>query len=154
MVIRITGSGSEPETQEESRTPPSPFHLFEDLFNDWAMRTAYARRREAWRPPVDILEKDNKLIIRTEIPGVEEKDIELKLDGHTLTVKGTRKPEAEESGYSYHQIEGSYGTFGRSFELPDSVDTTKVSATYDKGVLVITIPQRQEVKPRTIKING
>ena len=153
MVIRITGSGSEPETQRQSHALPSPFRLFEELFNDWAMRTAYARRHEAWRPPVDILEKDNKLFIRTEIPGVEEKDIDLKLDGHTLTIKGERRPEPETSGYTYHQIEGSYGTFSRSFDLPASLDTEKISAAYESGVLVITIPQRLEVQPRKIKIN-
>ena len=154
MVIRITGTGQNPEVQQENRPAMTPFRLFEDLFNNWAMHSALAKRHETWRPPVDILEKENKLIIRTEMPGVEEKDINLKLDGRTLTIQGERKPEPDGTGFSYHQVEGNYGTFSRSFDLPDSVDAEKISAAYSNGVLTITIIQKPEVQPRTIKINA
>ena len=154
MVIRVTGSTQSLETSpQEPNLASSPFRVFEELFNDWAMRSALSRRRESRKPPVDIFEKDGKLFIRVEIPGVDEKDIDLKLDGKTLTIKGERGAETESSGHSYHQIEGFHGTFTRSFELPDSADTDSISAVYTVGVLAITIPQKPEVQPRTIKVN-
>ncbi|MBZ5495325.1 MAG: Hsp20/alpha crystallin family protein [Acidobacteriia bacterium] len=154
MVIRIAGASHSPQTEHEQNQAPTPFRLFEDMFNNWAMQSAFARRRENSKPPVDIWEKDNKIIIRTEIPGVSDEDIDLRLDGRTLTIKGERKPEPEGSGFSYHQVEGCYGTFSRSFDLPDSVDAEKISAAYNNGVLVITVPQKPENKPRTIKVNA
>ncbi len=131
--------------------PPSPFRMFEDFFNDWAFRTARTGQ-EGWRPPVDILEKDGNLILRVEIPGVDEKSISLKIEGQLLTVKGERKSE-ESDGFTYHQVESTYGTFSRSFTLPDSVDTNHIEANYKNGILVITMPQKQEVKPRSIKVS-
>lgn len=152
MVIRITGNSQNPD-QPEPNPMPSPYRLFEDFFNNWAMRSASTQRQENWKPPVDVLERDNNLIIRAEIPGVDERDIELKLDGRTLTVKGERKAETEGSGCTYHRIESFYGTFSRSFDLPDSVDTEKISAACRNGVISVTIPQKPEVRSRTIKIN-
>jgi len=154
MVIRISGPSETQGAQQEQNQMPTPFRMFEDFFNNWALQSAIAKRREPFRPPVDILEKDSKFIIRTEIPGVDEKAIELKLDGRTLTIQGERKPEPENSGCSYHRVEGYYGTFGRSFDLPDSVDIDKISAAYRNGVLVVSIPQKPEVQPRTIKVNA
>ena len=153
MVIRISGSGSRPETQPNGSPMHSPFRMFEDFFNDWAMNTALTRKSESFRPAVDILEKDNKIFIRCELPGVDEKDLDLKLDGRTLTIKGERKQEPEGSGSVYHQVESSYGTFSRSFDLPNSVDTEKISAAFKDGVLKITIPQKPEIQPRTIQVN-
>jgi len=154
MVIRITGSRQKPEGQHETNPLPSPFRVFEDYFNNWAFNSALARRNEAGKPAVDILEKDNKLYIRCELPGVDEKDLDLKLDGRTLTIKGERKQEPENASCTYYQIESSYGTFSRSFDLPNSVDTEKISASFNNGVLTITIPQKPEVQPRAIKINA
>jgi HSP20 family protein len=153
MVIRISGSNQNPNQQDaNAMASSSPFRLFEDYLNNWFVRNAMTQRQERWRPPVDVLERGNNLIIRTEIPGVDEKDIELKLDGRTLTIRGERKAENEESGCCYHRIESSYGTFSRSFDLPDSVDAEKISAAYANGVISITIPQKPEIRPRTIKI--
>jgi len=127
--------------------------MFEDFFNNWAMNTALAKGSESFRPTVDILEKDNKLLMRCELPGIDEKDLDLKLDGRTLTIQGERKQEPENNGYVYHLIESSYGAFSRSFDLPNSADTEKISAALKDGVLTITIPQKPEVHPRTIQIN-
>lgn len=151
-MIRVTGSNQQTERQSESNPVPSPFRLFEDVFNAWAMRNALDRRREAWRPPVDILEKDGNLILRIEIPGLEEKDIDLRLDGKTLTIQGERRPEGDTDGYNYRQVESFYGSFSRSFDLPDSVDRDRISAAFRNGVLAITLPQRPEVKPRSIQV--
>ncbi len=153
MVIRVTATGAKPEPRQESTAVNTPFRLFEDFFNNWALRTL-ENRREAPRPPVDVLEANNNLIIRMEIPGMSEKGFDLKVDGRTLTVRGERIPEPEDSGYVYHQVEGYYGAFARSFDLPDSVDIAKIAAGYTDGVLKITIPQKPESHPRTIKVNA
>jgi HSP20 family protein len=132
--------------------PPSPFRLFEDFFNDWAVRSASVRG-ETWKPPVDIIEKDGNLILRVEVPGVDEKGIDLKLDGRVLTINGERKPESD-ANFTYRQVESYYGTFTRSFTLPDSADSDQIKAGYKSGVLTITIPQKPEAKSRSIAIGG
>lgn len=154
MVLRITGPSHRTEHQPDGNPVPSPFRMFEDFFNNWAMNSALARRSESFRPAVDILEKDNKILLRCELPGIEEKDLDLKLDGRTLTIKGERKQEIESAGCVYHQVESTCGTFSRSFDLPQSVDLEKISAAFKDGVLTIMIPQRPEVQPRTIQINA
>jgi len=102
---------------------------------------------------VDILEKDGNLILRAELPGMTEKQIELKLEGNTLTLKGERKMENEDKKSSYHRVESFYGSFTRSFRLPDTVDAEKINAEYKNGVLMVTIPQKPEVRPREIPVS-
>jgi len=152
MIIKVTGTSRHPETQQEQHNvTPTPFRMFEDLFNDWA-RGALAQRRETWKPAVDILEIDNKFIIRTDLPGITEKDFDLRIDGNTLTIKAEKKMPPQESGYNYHQVESFYGTCSRSFDLPETVDAENISASYNNGVLTVTIPQKPEIKPRSIKV--
>lgn len=103
-------------------------------------------------PAVDILEKNGEMILRCEIPGVTEKDIDLKLEGNVLALKGEKKLEHEEDRDNYHRVESFYGTFSRSFALPDTVDTDKIKADYKNGVLTVTIPQKPEVRPREIPV--
>lgn len=137
----------------QSSYPPSPFRVFEDLFNDWAIRSSSAGG-ENWKPPVDILEKNGDLILRAEVPGIDEKAIDLKLEGRVLTIKGERKPEHETNGFTYHRSESVYGSFARSFTLPDSADSDRIKAEYKNGILTITIPQKAEAKVRSIAIGG
>ena len=132
--------------------PSSPFRLFEEFFNDWALRSVQPSGRE-WIPPVDILEKDGNLLLRMEVPGMSEKDIDLKLEGNLLTVHGEKTQEQGEKT-SFHQCESRYGAFSRSFSLPDSADREQIQASYKNGILTITVPQRAEVKPRSIKVNS
>jgi len=132
--------------------PASPFRLFEDFFNDWAFRSLEDRRAEAWAPAVDIVEKDGSLMLMTSLPGINDKDVELKIEGQVLTIKGERKSQ-EATGVIYHQQESRYGVFSRSFTLPDSSDLENIKADYKNGILIISIPQKSELKPRTIKIN-
>ncbi len=132
---------------------PTISRLFEDLFNDFPFSSSFPESRENWMPSVDILEKDGNLILRAELPGMSEKQIELKLEGNTLTLKGERKMEKEDDKTNYHRVESFYGTFTRSFRLPDTVDSEKISADYKDGVLTITIPQRPEVRPREIPVS-
>ena len=131
---------------------PMTSKLFEEFFNDFPFNSA-PERSENWIPSVDILEKGGNLILRAELPGMTQKEIELKLEGNTLTLKGERKMENEDKKSNYHRIESYYGTFTRSFRLPDTVDAEKISAEYKNGVLTITIPQRPEVRPREIPVS-
>jgi len=132
--------------------PASPFRLFEDFFNDWAIRSMDDRRTESWIPPVDVMEKEGNLLLMVSLPGMTDKEIELKVEGQTLTIKGERKsPEA--AGYTYHQQESRFGAFSRSFTLPDSANLDSIKADYKNGILTVIVPQKPESKPRTIKVN-
>ena len=131
---------------------PTVSRLFEDFFNGFPFTSPLSDNRETWTPSVDILEKDGNLILRAELPGISEKQIEIKLEGNILTLKGERKMEKEDDKANYHRVESFYGSFTRSFRLPDTVDAEKISADYKNGVLTITIPQRPEVKPREIPV--
>lgn len=108
--------------------------------------------RGSWMPPVDVAEEGDKLILRAELPGLKEEDIEIEFENGVLTLKGERSFEAEKSERNYHRIERSYGKFVRSFNLPRSVDADGIQASYDSGVLEIVIPKREEAKPRQIKV--
>ena len=105
-----------------------------------------------WTPAVDILETENKLILKMDVPEVELKDVDIRLENQTLTVKGERKFENLQDSKAYHRIERSYGSFARNFTLPDTVDTEKVRADYKNGVLSIVLPKKEVAKPRTIKV--
>jgi len=130
---------------------PSTTRLFEGFFNDFPF-TSTPETRENWVPSVDIFEKDGNLILRAELPGMTEKNIDLKLEGNTLTLKGERKMDNEAEKNNYHRIESFYGSFTRSFMLPETVDPEKISADYKNGVLTITISQKPEVRPREIPV--
>jgi HSP20 family protein len=134
------------------RRPESPARLFEEFFSDFPF-SSVPEARDTWMPSVDILEKDGNLILRAELPGMTEKQIELKLEGNTLILKGERKMENEDKKSSYHRVESFYGSFTRSFRLPDSVDCDKIHADYKNGVLTVMIPQKPEVKPREIPVS-
>ncbi len=131
---------------------PTADRLFEEFFNDFPFHSV-AERRENWVPAVDILEKEGNLVLRAELPGMTEKDIDLKLEGNTLTLKGERKMESEDKKSNYHRVESFYGSFTRSFRLPDTVDSEKINAEYKNGVLTVTIPQKPEVRPREIPVS-
>src|SRR3954452_9380416 len=105
-----------------------------------------------WTPDVDILETENELIVKMDVPEVELKDVDIRLENNTLSVRGERKFESREDSKAYHRIERSYGTFARTFTLPDTVDTEHVRADYKAGVLSIVLPKKEVAKPRTIKV--
>jgi HSP20 family protein len=126
---------------------------FEEFFSDFPFNGSLMESRESWMPSVDILEKDGNLILRAELPGMTEKDIDLKIEGNTLTLQGERKMENEDKKSNYHRVESFYGSFSRSFRLPDTVDYEKIDAKYKNGVLTVTLPQKPEVKPREIPVS-
>jgi HSP20 family protein len=104
-------------------------------------------------PPVDIYEDEHNIALKLEVPGIDEKDIDVRIEGNTLTVHGERKIEKEEKEENFRRIERQYGSFTRSFTLPSSVDPAQVSADYDKGVLKINLAKKAEAKPKQIKVN-
>jgi len=92
-------------------------------------------------------------VLKAELPGVNPDEVEIRVEDNTLYLKGERKFEKEVKEQNYHRVERSYGTFTRTFSLPNSVDADKVSANYKDGVLTLTMPKKEEAKPKTIKIN-
>jgi HSP20 family protein len=105
-------------------------------------------------PPVDIYEDKHNIILKIEVPGIEEKDIDVSIQNNTLTVHGERKIEKEEKEENFRRVERQYGSFTRSFTLPSSVDPGQVSARCDKGVLNINLAKKAEAKPTQIKVNA
>jgi HSP20 family protein len=106
-----------------------------------------------WAPPVDIYENGESLVLKAELPGVNPDDVEIRVEDNTLYLKGERKFEKEVKEQNYHRVERSYGTFTRTFSLPNSIDADKVAASYKDGVLTLTMPKKEEAKPKSIKIN-
>jgi HSP20 family protein len=107
----------------------------------------------SFAPPVDIYEDEHNITLKLEVPGIDEKDIDVRIDNNTLTVHGERKVEKEEKEENFLRVERQYGAFTRSFTLPSSVDPGQVSAHYDKGVLKIKLAKKAEAKPKQVKVN-
>jgi HSP20 family protein len=108
----------------------------------------------AWMPPVDIYSTgEHELVIKAEIPGINKDEIDITVENFTLTIRGEKKTEQTVKDDQFHRVERSYGTFTRSFALPHTVDSDKVAAEYKDGVLTIKLPQREEAKPKQIKVN-
>jgi HSP20 family protein len=109
--------------------------------------------RGDWRPPVDIYENDkHEIVLRAELPGLKREDLDIRVENNTLTLRGERKRDTEVKQESYHRVERVYGAFSRSFSLPTTVNTEQVTAAFVDGVLTITLPMREEAKPRQIQV--
>jgi HSP20 family protein len=124
--------------------------MFQDSVSRWLDETTTGR---PWTPPVDILETENDLVIKADVPDMDMKDIHVSIENGTLTLKGQRKFESEKKEKGYHRIERSYGSFARYFGLPDTVDPEKVQADYKNGTLTVTLPKKEVAKPRTVTVN-
>jgi len=107
-----------------------------------------------WMPAIDIFEKKDKLVVKAEIPGMREEDINVSVVGDTLTIKGERKVESEVKEEDYYCCERSYGYFSRSITLPSHVDAKKIEASYEDGVLEITLPKTTKAKPRKVSVSA
>jgi HSP20 family protein len=104
-------------------------------------------------PPVDVYEDEHNITLKIEVPGIDEKDINVTIENNTLTVRGERRFEKDEKEENFHRVERMYGSFTRSFTLPNTVDPEQVSAHYEKGVLKIRLSKKAEAKPKLIKVN-
>src|ERR1700723_1666438 len=107
----------------------------------------------SFAPAVDDYEGEHNVTLKIDVPGIDEKDIDVRIEGNTLTVHGERKIEKEEKEENFRRVERQYGEFTRSFTLPSSVDTGQVNANYDNGVLKITLAKKADAKPKQIKVN-
>ena len=128
---------------------PAGLRLFNDSVNRLFSESETAR---PWTPSVDIKETENEIVLHADVPGVEEKDIDVRIEDGTLTLKGERKFSENKKGEGYHRIERGYGSFVRCFSMPDSVDPEKVAAEYKNGVLSVTLPKKEVAKPRSVKV--
>src|SRR6202034_3980436 len=107
----------------------------------------------SFAPAVDVYEDEHNLTLKIEVPGIDEKDIDVRIENNTLTVHGERKFEKEEKEENFRRVERQYGSFTRTFTVPNTVDQESVRADYDKGVLKITLAKKAEAKPKQIKVN-
>jgi HSP20 family protein len=123
------------------------------LFGGTYLRDEDVSQRGSWVPPVDIYETANHdLVIKAELPDMSREDIEVTVENNTLTLRGDKKPPVEVKDEQFRRIERQYGTFVRSFTLPNTVDAGRVAADYRNGVLTVKLPFREEAKPRTINV--
>jgi len=129
--------------------PFSSLKLFEDAVT---RMLSEPRTGRPWSPAVDIVETENELVLKADLPDVKLEDIDIRVENETLTLKGERRFEKDEKAKGYHRIERSYGTFVRSFSVPSTVDAERVSAEYKNGVLAVTLPKKEAAKPRQVKV--
>ena len=123
--------------------------LFENSFHGQGENAAIT----SWAPSVDIYETENELVLKADLPGVSEKEIDIRVENDMLTVRGERKFETEVKEDNYLRVERTYGSFSRSFALPNTVNTEAINAEYKNGVLTVQLPKRAESKPKQVKIN-
>jgi HSP20 family protein len=124
--------------------------LFRDSFGD---ARDEALTTSNFAPPVDVYEDEHNIVLKIEVPGIDEKDIDVRIENNTLTVHGERKFEKEEKEENFRRVERQYGSFTRSFTLPNTVDAEKVQAHYDKGILKVQLAKKAEAKPKQIQVN-
>ena len=136
-----------------------PMREIEDMFDRYtkAMGWPASRGQELittgdWTPRVDISETDNEFVIKAEIPEVKKEDVKVSVDNGVVTIQGERKQEKEDKGKKFHRVERYYGSFVRSFSLPDNIDETKIKASFKDGMLNLQIPKTAAAKPKTIEV--
>ena len=131
--------------------PLANLRLFEDAFSRLLSEPAANR---PWAPAVDIYETENHLVLKADLPDVDIKDIDVRVENQTLSLSGERKFEHEDKGKGYHRIERNYGRFTRSFAVPNTFDTENISADFKNGVLTVSLPKKEAAKPRQIKVSA
>ena len=129
--------------------------LFHDSYSPEGRNAegAEALTTTTFAPPVDVYEDEHNVTLKIEVPGIDEKDIDVRIENNTLTVHGERKFEKEEKEENYRRVERQYGSFTRTFTLPSTVDQESVQADYEKGVLKVKLSKKEESKPKQIKVN-
>jgi HSP20 family protein len=129
--------------------PFQGLRLFEDAVTRLMSEPSAGR---PWAPAVDILETEDAITLKADVPDVKIEDLDIRVENNTLTLRGHRKFEKDEKVKGFHRIERSYGEFVRTFALPNTVDNEKVGADYKNGVLAITLPKKEAAKPRQVKV--
>jgi HSP20 family protein len=126
--------------------------LFDDFFGRSPLRLPVEER--GWMPAVDVFEKEDKFVVKAELPGMKEDDINVSVVGDTLSIKGEKKTETEIKDEDYYRCERSYGTFYRSIPIPSNVDANKIEASFDDGVLEVALPKSAKIKPKKIAVSA
>jgi HSP20 family protein len=135
--------------RELSKAQDQVSRFFEDNF----LRRASESSLSLWAPEVDIHETQDALVLEADLPGLEEKDLDIRVENNMLTIRGERKFEKKVSEENYLRVERSYGSFCRSFSLPHTVNAEQIQANYRNGVLTVRLPKREEAKPKQIKVS-
>lgn len=137
-----------------------PWHEMESLFDRYMKSTGLQRAglqepltAQDWSPKVDIVETESKFEIKAELPEVNREDVHVSIDNGVMTIKGERKQEKEEKGKTFHRIERHFGSFSRSFTLPDNVDQDRIKAAFKDGVMTVELPKNAESKPKSISVS-
>jgi HSP20 family protein len=123
------------------------------IFNETAQTQGEETALTTWAPSVDIYETPNELVVKADLPEVNEKEIDVRVENNLLTIRGERKFEKSVSEENYLRVERTYGAFSRSFSLPNTVNAEAIRAEYKNGVLTVNLPKREESKPRQVKVN-
>jgi HSP20 family protein len=129
--------------------PLAGIRLFEDAFTRLVNEP---RATRPWSPAVDIYETENELVLKADVPEVDPKDIDVRVENQTLTISGERKFDQESSSKGFHRLERSYGNFVRSFAVPNTFDTDHIAADFKNGVLSVSLPKKEAAKPRQVKV--
>jgi len=124
------------------------------LFGDVLDQTREESNLKSWAPAVDIHETEHELIVKADLPGVDPKDLDIRVENNLLTIRGERKFEKKVNEDNYLRVERAYGSFSRSFSLANTVNPEAIKADYQNGVLTLNIPKREEAKPKQIKVNA
>jgi len=126
---------------------------FSRLFNEAFERTSDESSLTTWAPPVDIFETEHELVVKADLPDIKPEELDIRVENNILTIRGERKFEKKVNENNYLRVERSYGSFSRSFSLANTVNSEAIKAEYKNGVLTLTIPKREEAKPKQIKVN-
>lgn len=128
------------------------FDLFEDFFEDKLAPVAGSQKE--WMPRVDIYEKDGNYVVKADMPGVEEKDLNVEIKDNILTLSGKKEEEKESQDKNYHRVERTSGSFTRTFSIPEGVEADQIKAEYKKGVLTVTLPKSKKAEPKKIEVKA
>jgi len=123
------------------------------LFGNVLERATEESNLTSWAPAVDIYETEHELVVKADLPEVDPKDLDIRVENNILTIRGERKFEKKVNEDNYLRVERAYGAFSRSFSLANTVNSEAIKADYQNGVLTVTIPKREEAKPKQIKVN-
>jgi HSP20 family protein len=148
MTMRIALNRFEP-----FRGEPSLQNHLNRLFNQTLERNSEEASLTTWAPPVDIYETEQELVVKADIPDVQPEELDIRVENNILTIRGERKFEKQVAENNYLRVERSYGSFARSFSLANTVNTEAIKAEYKNGVLTLSVPKREEAKPKQIKVN-
>jgi HSP20 family protein len=128
--------------------------LFNTFFDEGDNGNGAARARRRWAPAVDLFEREDTLVLKADLPGLGEDDVQIEVHDNALTISGERRAEFEDKQQGYYRVERAFGSFARSLSLPEGVDADKIRASFDNGVLEVTIPKPEKTQPRRIEIDG